>query len=282
VEEAVARELGLDVVGRLPGGEHGAWAVVDADGRPLVLKIFPSGERDRLTVAVEIAARLRQRGVPVPHPYRVGTSCSASYTLQQRCEGDVPSILRDTHARQLLALWSRHLHAVPEGSNWAAGVIRALTVGDPSFFADHVPIRAAGPEVAALLDEIVQVGQTADASLLRGTDGVHGDWHHKNLLVIADHVSTIFDWESARPGDARLDLAYLSFWTDVFDGTEVEPAAAERIRDAANQAVDPPTRRILSALVALQQLCFTTAHRPARIPEAIGHVQTHLAPWWRA
>ena len=274
-------ELGLTVIGPLTGGEHGAWAVVGPDGEPFVLKIFALAERDRLTLAVETATRLRDRGVPVPDPYSVGTSGTSSYTLQRRCDGEVPTILRDTHARQLLDLWSHHLGAVPEGSDWPDTLIRALTVGDLALWADHEPVRAAGGQVAALLDEIVQVGRTGDASLLRGTDGIHGDWHHQNLLVIDDHVSTIFDWESARPGDARFDLVYLSFWADVFDGSEVEPAAAERIRKAAREVVDPPTRRLLAALVALHQLWFTTARRPARLPEAIERVQQHLAPLWR-
>ena len=281
MEDAVADDLGLTVVGPLTGGEHGAWAVVDADGQSFVLKIFPFAELDRLTLAVETASRLRRQGVPVPDPYRVGTSASASYTLQQHCDGEVPPILRDAHARQLLELWRCHVDAVPEGSDWPDAVVRALTIGDPGLFADHAPVRAAGGEVAALLDEIVHVGRTGDPGLLRGTDGIHGDWHHQNLLVIDDHVSTIFDWESARPGDARFDLVYLSFWADVFDGSEVEPAAAERIRTAAREVTDPPTRRLLAALLALHQLWFTTAHRPARIREAIGHVQQHLAPWWR-
>ena len=279
--EAVPVELGLTMVGPLTGGEHGAWAVVDAEGQPFVLKVFALADLERLTLAVETATRLRRRGVPVPDPYRVGTSGASCYTLQQRCDGEVPAVLRDTHARQLLDLWRNHIDAVPEGSDWPDALIRALTDGDPLLWADHAPVRAAGGDVAALLDELIDVGRTGDASLLRGTDGIHGDWHHQNLLVIDDRVSTIFDWESARPGDARFDLVYLSFWADVFDGSEVESAAAERIRNAAREVADPPTCRLLAALVALHQLWFTTAHRPARIPEAIERVQQHLAPWWR-
>ena len=282
MQDAVADELGLELQHLLTGGEHGAWAVCDATGTRLVLKVFPRDEHPRLTEAIALANRLRSRGIPVPNTYRAGATASAAYTLQTWCDGGVPPLFLDTHARQLLELWQLQLDAAPALGPWPSDVRRALTVGAPDFFADHTPLRDAGGPVAALLDEIVAVGHGGDIGALRAGDVVHGDWHHQNLLVTDDRVTTVFDWESARAGDARLDLVYLNFWADVFEGIEFEPAAVERIRAAVDTYVEPAARRLLSALIALQQLWFIAAHRAHRIDEVIEWTDRHLAPVWRA
>ena len=115
VEEQVATELGLDVIGRLVGGERGALAVDASDGAALVLKVFPLDEERILTNAVEVAARVRARGVPVPDPYWTGTTAGRAYTLQQRCDGEVPDEFKDTYAAQMLIFWEAHPDAMPEG-----------------------------------------------------------------------------------------------------------------------------------------------------------------------
>lgn len=281
MEERVGRELGLSLVTRLAGGEHGAFAVTTSDGTPLVLKVFARPDAPRLDRAIDVATRVRLRGVPVPDPYWVGTTDEWSYTLQQHCSGEVPPVLKDAHAEQLLAHWNAHLGAAPSGDDWPEAAIRALRIGDPALWAEHAPVRAAGGEAAELLDEIIDVGDSGDPALLHHADAMHGDWHHRNLLVLGDRVSTVFDWEAARPGDARYDLVYLNFWCAAFDGSEVAPAAVARVRAATDTLVDPGARRLLAALVALHQLWFTSAHRPERLPRMIKCVHLHLAPWWR-
>src|SRR6476469_8964685 len=98
VEELVAKDLGLDVIVRLAGGERGALAVEASDGASLVLKVFPPNEERGLASALEVAARVRPRGVPVPDPYWTGTTAGRAYTLQRRCDGDVPQLFEDAHA----------------------------------------------------------------------------------------------------------------------------------------------------------------------------------------
>ena len=61
MEEIVAKELGLDVIGRLAGGERGALAVDASDGAALVLKVFPLDEARGLATALEVAGRVRAR-----------------------------------------------------------------------------------------------------------------------------------------------------------------------------------------------------------------------------
>jgi len=278
--EAVAAALGLEVVDLLPGGEHQVWAVRDDSGSECVLKLFARREAARLELAVATAVRVRAREVPVPDPYVAGVAAGCAYTLQARCRGAVPEWLEDAHARQLLGYWEAHRDAVPEGSNWPERAVAALCGGDRELFADHAPVRATGGPAARLLDEIVVVGQAADPSTLRGTDAMHGDWHHRNLLVDGERVTGIIDWENARPGDARLDLVLLSYWTSVYAGIGVAPSAATRVGAAADRVVEPEARALLCAVVALHQLWFVCAFRPERLTETVDQVRRHLAPHW--
>lgn len=278
--EAVAVELGLEVGERLPGGEHQAWAVRDGAGSELVLKVFPGAELARLELAIGTAVRVRARGVPVPDPYVVGVVAGCAYTLQARCPGAVPDWLEDAHVRQMLDSWEAHRGAVAEGNDWPERAVAALCRGDRELFADHAPVRAAGGAAAGLLAEIIDIGQSADPSILRSTDAMHGDWHHRNLLVDGDRVTAIIDWENARPGDARLDLVLLAYWTSVYAGIGVAPRAAARVGAAADRQVEPEARALLSAFIALHQLWFVCAFRPERRTETVEQVRRHLAPHW--
>ena len=280
VEERLANELGLDVIARLPGGERGALAVEVADGASLVLKVFALDEADRLARILEVAARVRVRGVPVPDPYWTGTTPGCAHTLQQRCDGSVPLVFEDVHAAQMLDFWETHQDALPEGGDWPERVVRALCVGDVELFAVHEPVLAAGGEAAVLLREIIEVGDTADPSVLCRTDAMHRDWHHRNLLARGDAVTAVIDWESARAGGAPFDLVLLNCCCKVYVGAGVSRPAHERVDSFTAARVDPDVRRVLTALVALHQLWFVSALRPERLDETVTRVRRELAPYW--
>jgi hypothetical protein len=280
MEEVVAKELGLDVIGRLAGGERGALAVDASDGAALVLKVFPLDDARGLANALEVAARVRARGVPVPDPYWTGTTSARAYTLQQRCDGTVPDVFEGAHAVQMLDFWNAHEDALPEGGDWPERLVRALVVGDIELFAVHAPIRAAGGDAAVLLGEVIDLGGSADPSVLRRTDAMHRDWHHRNLLVRGETVTAVIDWEAARAGDARLDLVLLNYWCDVYVGSGVSRDAHERVTSFTAARVEPDARRLLAALVALHQLWFVCALRPERLEETVTQVRGALAPYW--
>jgi hypothetical protein len=280
VEARVARELGLEVISRLPGGERGALAVEDSEGAPLVLKTFSLDEARLIANALEVADRLRARGVPVPEPYWTGTTSDCAYTLQRRCDGTVPPVLEDAHVVQMLHFWEAHRDAVPEGGDWPERVVRALTVGDVELFAVHEPVLAAGGEAAVLLGEIVDVGSSTDPAALRRTDAMHRDWHHRNLLTRGETVTAVIDWEAARAGDARFDLVLLSYWSGVYAGSGVSREAHERISSFTAARVEPDVRRVLAALVALHQLWYVSAHRPDRLAETVTGIRGGLSPYW--
>jgi aminoglycoside phosphotransferase (APT) family kinase protein len=274
--DRVAAELGLVVVGRPDGGEHGALAVDAQDGEPLVLKVFGLDQASRLADALRVADRVRARGVPVPDPYWVGITPECAYTLQRRADGRVPGVLEESHALQMLQFWRAHLDAVPEGGDWPERAVQALQVGDIELWAVHEPIRAVGGEALQLLEEIIEIGRSADPAVLRRTDALHGDWHHRNLLANGSVVTAVIDWESARAGDARYDLLLVNYWTDTYEGAGVSPAASRQIRHAVDALVSPEARPLLAALVCLHQLWFVCAHRPERLRETVDRVRRHL------
>ena len=189
----------------------------------------------------------------------MGTTSGRAYTLQRRCDGTVPSVFEDAHAAQMLDFWEMHRDAMPEGGDWPERVVGALIAGDVELFAVHEPIRAAGGEAAELLREIIDVGNSADPSVLRRTDAMHRDWHHRNLLVRGETVTAVIDWEAARAGDARLDLVLLNYWTGVYVGSGISRPAHERVSSFTAARVDPRrpaaprrARRAPSTLVRLR------------------------------
>jgi len=276
----VAKSLGLSVEGVLAGGEHGAVGVRSSNGERMVLKVFDAASASRLQRSIDMVSVVHDRGVRVPWPYSTGVAAGHAYTLQPRCRGSVPVVLTERHVETMLNWWTLQYDAPVDDDGWCVAVGRALTVGDATLCAEHDSIKDAGGDAAALLNEILASGPF-DLSDVRSTDVVHGDWHHRNLLADGDVVTAIIDWEASRPGDARFDLCYLAYWAEVFDHSEVSPRAAARIKSTVRSRVDASVRSALSALIAIHQLWFVSAHRPERLPETARHVEQFLAPHWR-
>ena len=107
---------------------------------------------------------------------------------------------------------------------------------------------------------------------------MHGDWHHRNVLVEGSIVTTIIDWESARAGDARYDLVVLNYWTDTYEGGGRREHRGHATGAAhGDPHVPPDARRLLAALVGLHQLWFVDAHRQERLDDTVDRVRRHLA-----
>jgi hypothetical protein len=278
VDAAVAAALGLEIIGQLAGGEHGALRVRTATGTQQVLKVFGIERAARLETAREMTGHLATIGGAVTGRYTVGVVCGVGYSLHPLFEARVPAVLDDPTAAILLAQWELRQRAAPWPSDWPAEAERALRKGSPFLYAEHAAIRAAGGRAAELLDELTAVEVPR---VLRAQDIVHGDYHHENVVVDSEGTATIIDWEDATPGDGRYDLVTLDFWAQVFKGAEVSVTAAARIREAL-AAEDPCAVAVLRAVFAVHQLWFNAAHRPSRLDECVERVEAHLAPSWRA
>ena len=142
--------------------------------------------------------------------------------------------------------------------------------------------RALG-ELAPLPDRFDEVlapvlDDTADVVLAQ-TAIVHGDFHHRNLLVDGDEVTGVFDWEIAGPGDWRFDLVCLAFACQMYPKT-VEPAAFSAVMDGVREHCDAPVAAFLTACQTLRALSMIRAQRPEWIERASRRMQSALACWW--
>jgi hypothetical protein len=110
--------------------------------------------------------------------------------LQDFVAGEVPDVLTLPHMRQLLEFWQRQLGAAgEEDGQWVSDVVTALRSGTEELFIDHRALREApDPRVRALLAAAAGAGEAVRPGLPRTGDVVHGDFHHRNILVRGDRV----------------------------------------------------------------------------------------------
>jgi hypothetical protein len=52
----------------------------------------------------------------------------------------------------------------------------------------------------------LEIANSADPTVFRANDVVHGDFHPGNVLIHNGQMAAVIDWESAQPGDCRADL----------------------------------------------------------------------------
>ena len=179
------------------------------------------------------------------------------YTVQEVVDGEVPPVLRFEHVRELVALWSVHQNVAitvgHSGGGWAENVVRGLRVGTEAVYVDHQVLRASSDRrVQRVLDAAIAIGMRTDPGIFRTGDVVHGDFHHRNLLVRGDHVVAVFDWEGAHPGDARTDLMTLA---SMPSREQIDPRGTEFLSEQL-QTIPAEVREPLAALgAAADHLC---------------------------
>ena len=123
------------------------------------------------------------------------------------------------------------------------------------------------------------LGDTEDVALAQTTI-VHGDFHHRNFLVVDGRVAGVFDWDIAGPGDWRFDLVNLSFACQMYPKT-CEPAALATVNAAVRDHCDVPTAAFLTACQTLRALSMLRARRPDWVDTASRRMQATLVLWWK-
>ena len=163
-------------------------------------------EEARLENALELAARMRQRGVPVPLLIERGRSGGCGYLVYELLDGQWSDDLGPAAVSDLLSVIGAARGAAPAPNpGWAEELEKMLSHGDASF--DMDPAALAGSIAAdAVLTEARRRLAACDTTHLRTSDIVHGDFAPENLLLSDDRVVGVVDWERARVGDAGLDL----------------------------------------------------------------------------
>jgi aminoglycoside phosphotransferase (APT) family kinase protein len=184
-----------------PSVREGPLVIVGGD---VVVRVAVGGAASLLERQRSVLARLREardhRLDPalLPWPIASGSSGIAHWSCEQRLPGAVPpaaltpSLLADC----LDFLVSLHNSGAPGGEP-------SSTIGDAETLADTCG-RAQGEAALALARRV----ETELAPLPRGF--AHGDFFRGNLLVRADRLVGVVDWDAAGPGRLPLlDLIHL-------------------------------------------------------------------------
>jgi aminoglycoside phosphotransferase (APT) family kinase protein len=214
----LTRSLGpgeLDHLARLSGGANMESWSFDWAGEGYVLRRAPSAEymADRPfghAEEAEMVAAAHAAGVRAPRVAAVladGDGLGTGYVMA-RVEGEVnpatilaapPPSLLDDLARQLA-----QIHALP-----STVIPAAIPVLDTAAALAELRVRFADyggdrPVIALALHWCAaNIPPPADPPVL-----VHGDFRMGNVLVDADGLAAVLDWELAHRGDCHEDLAY--------------------------------------------------------------------------
>ncbi len=231
-----------DLVGRLSGGETGAYEIRRvADGKRLVLKWETQPESQVLRRdGVELAERLRSHADwPLPQQ-RTVEAPSCLFILQDFMPGGPIRTLTPRLVDELLGLHCRRLGLgeLQAGNLWAERLIRTLVEGGRGYCL-HESLRGYDVRTASLVAEIEAFGAQLDPEDLRGCDIVHWDLHLGNLLHQDGRLSAVVDADFCAVGDAAFDLVTLAL-----SSSSVTCAPGVR-RDLFRQALEPlpPVRR---------------------------------------
>lgn len=268
--EVAADALGLRIVRRFDASTFGAALVEGRGDEPLVLKASSD-----LTLAKEwatgavMAARLRARGYPASNYLETGTTDRVTWSLQAVLPGRVPSMFTVGHAEQLIALACQHDIDAGDRRPWDE-------LAREASWRAHAEV---GP-LPDRFDETLRatLTETEDLSLAQSTI-VHGDFHHRNLVVHDGRVTGVFDWDIASPGEWRFDLVNLAFACQMYPKT-CEPDALATVVAAVHEHCDAPTAAFLTACQTLRALSMLRNRRPAWVEPASRRMQATLVQWW--
>ena len=115
----------------------GGTSLIDIDGAPHVLKAWRLGsaeDEERLDDALELAATMRGRGVPVPEVIERGRSGEHGYLVYEYVDGEWSDDLGPEAVADLLSVIGAARGAAPAPNpSWAVELEAMLSHGDASF-----------------------------------------------------------------------------------------------------------------------------------------------------
>lgn len=246
----VARAIGVQIVGQLPGGEGaGAYEVRMPDGQRAVLKV-DAGDVLDLGIATTLIEALRARGYPAPASLGTGTVADTAYELAELMPGGPVEQIAAGHVPQVVALneLQRDVGLTGRGP-WITEIVTSLLVGCVGY-CQLGPLRAHDPALLARLQEIAD--RSRDLAV-PNHDVVHFDFSPYNILADGDHVTAVVDWQGATSGDAAFDLITLAYYTYDF-------ALRDQLLDAAAARTTPEALHLYAAHMMLRAVDWSLRH----------------------
>jgi thiamine kinase-like enzyme len=268
VVEQLSRATGQSylLVGRMTGGETGAFEVIDGDGRRMVMKWNTEpAVWATLTLATELTDRLRTEArwpVPSQQILRVGDPGEPCQVVLQELMSGHPAVgLTHGLIDRLLDLHHarRGLGRSADPDSWADRLRRTLVDGGNGYCL-HEPLRTYDRRTRALLDRVQAIGRALRAEDVAGRDIVHWDLHPGNLLVMDGEVTAIIDTEWATVGDAAFDLVTLALSAR---DHPCAPGVVGRLWRTAIEATDEPRRAVYVAHLSLRFVDWSIRHHSA-------------------
>lgn len=231
-EIARATRRRYEVVERFQAGENQSTYVVRAGAERRVLKLDPPERLAMHERAARVCGYLARLGDPVPLTIAAGVAAGRAYTLRTRLPGVQLSPEDGRHASRLIALVELQAGgaqaAGADVGDWPASVVDTVLHGGAGFCLLET-MRAHSDETVRLLERLQDLAEASRRSLPDAADILHYDFNPANILVDADTVSGVVDWEGVRAGDRAFDLATLLFYA--YDAPPARAALWTRLRE---------------------------------------------------
>lgn len=220
---------------RLDGGWETDVYRFDADGRPLVARVYTAGDfGGRATTEALVLRRLHALGYPVPEVVAFESDpalMGAPFLLMERIDGKPLGRFYSSPAQMGAIFVSLlvQLHAV-DAKAVADQILSTFALDN----LDHLLHHAGMAEpFADLLAELRRREAQVEpwAPVL-----IHGDFHPQNILMTPDGRPAVIDWSAATLADPRIDVAM----TTVLSATTGSPEEAKAFRAGYEAMIGRP------------------------------------------
>lgn len=253
--------IGLSFDGRCPGGEVGAYYARAEEGGRYVFKWLDDPiDMTGLIEMVERLSRLRRRGYLLPRYWAPLFVEDGVVIVQEAVPGAWHDEVSEDLVDTVLRLNDLQADVCDRSNTWTDYMRMTLTEGADGYCL-HEPLRTHSGSTRRILEWVESVGRSSGT--LRGSDLVHLDFHHRNILRDGEHVVAVVDWEGSRPGDRAFDL--VTFCFGFTHASAAHPGAEDRVWRRGTELANVDALVAYVAHMSLRRLDWTIRHHPTEV-----------------
>jgi hypothetical protein len=194
------------------GESRSANLLEDRDGKRFILK-FGYGVEFNPEFAARVTTRLRVLGYPAPVYLEIGEHNRWTYAVQEQLPGVPGRQEIFTHTILEKAIELNRMHRLREllNDDWHGELCRSVLVGYENYCRVD-SLRTHSAETLRMLNAAQQAATVPWDNSSPTGDIVHWDFNPANILIEAERITGVIDWEGVRVGDASFDLVTLLFY----------------------------------------------------------------------